>query len=319
MIKEVPSRINNKTDGFSVLDDVLETLRFSGSVFFRSELASPWGMSLDKLNTPRFHISLKGDFVVGVENSQKTVAINEMDIVMLPHGDMHWIADKQESERISSSVAGKACELGNPRFQQGTITNKVICGLLKFDDKMFHPILDSLPSILHFSNIHDNDPIWMTVKLLDVETSKIKGNRNLIADRLTEVLFLQLMHKYMEETVELSGFLAGLRDPRMHKVLELIHQQPQFAWTLESLGDRVGMSRATLVRQFKLALGMPPMTYINQWRMMKAYNLLKYSNRSAEYVAESVGFSSSRTLNKAFQRQFGFTPKEMRRQLNADL
>jgi len=79
------------------------------------------------------------------------------------------------------------------------------------------------------------------------------------------------------------------------------------------------MSRATLVRQFKLALKIPPMTYINQWRMMKAYNLLKYSNRSAEYVAESVGFSSARTLNKAFQREFGFTPKELRRKLNEDL
>jgi AraC-like DNA-binding protein len=316
MIKEVSNRIKSDDKGVSVLDDILNTLRFHGSIFFRSELASPWGMSLDKLTSPRFHISLKGDFVVGVENSQKVVAINEMDIVMLPHGDIHWIADKQDSERISSSVAGKACELGNPRFQQGTITNKVICGLLQFDDKMFHPILNSLPSILHFSNFYDDDPIWMTVKLLEVETSKTKGNINLIADRLTEVLFLQLMHKFIEETAELSGFLASLRDPRMYKVLELIHQQPQFPWTLESLGDLAGMSRATLTRQFKLALGMPPMTYISQWRMMKAYNLLKHSNRSAEYIAESVGFSSSRSLNKAFQKQFGLTLKEMRLNLS---
>jgi AraC-like DNA-binding protein len=316
MIKEVSNRVKSDDKGVSVLDDILNTLRFHGSIFFRSELASPWGMSLDKLNSPRFHISLKGDFVVGVENSQKVVVINEMDIVMLPHGDIHWIADKQDSERISSSEAGKACELGNPRFQQGTITNKVICGLLQFDDKMFHPILNSLPSILHFSNFHDGDPIWMTVKLLEVETSKTKRNINLIADRLTEVLFLQLMHKFVEETVELSGFLASLRDQRMYKVLELIHQQPQFSWTLESLGDRVGMSRATLTRQFKLALGLPPMTYISQWRMMKAYNLLKHSSRSAEYIAESVGFSSSRSLNKAFQKQFGLTLKEMRLNLS---
>ena len=318
MIKKVSNRINSSTDNFSVLDDVLQTLRFSGSVFFRSELAAPWGMSLDKLTRPRFHISLKGDFLVGVENSNKAVAINEMDIVMLPHGEMHWIADKKESERISSSVAANACELGSPKFQLGNITNKVICGLVHFDDEMSHPILDSLPSILHFSNIHDNDSIWMTVKLLEKETSKIQGNRNLIVDRLTEVLFLQLMHKFIEETAELSGFFAGLRDQRVKKVLELIHQRPQFAWTLEMLGDRVGMSRATLVRQFKLAVGMPPMTYISQWRMMKAYELLKYTNRSVEYVAESVGFSSSRTLTKAFQRHFELTPKEVRKKFSEE-
>ena len=316
MIKEVPDRINNETANFNVLDDILETLRFRGSVFFRSELASPWGMSLDKLNRPRFHISLKGDFVVGVENNNKAVAIHEMDIVMLPHGEMHWIADKQDSVRIKSSEAANACELDNPKFQQGNITNKVICGLVDFDDEMYHPILDSLPSILHFSSINSNDPIWMTVKLLDSETSKIIGNRSLIVDRLTEALFLQLMHKFIEDTAELSGFFAGLRDQRVKNVLELIHQQTEFGWTLELLGNRVGMSRATLVRQFKTAVGMPPMTYLSQWRMTKAYQLLKYTNRSVEFIAESVGFTSSRTLNKAFQRQFSLTPKEVRRKFS---
>jgi len=315
MIEKVPNRIKNENRGFSVLDDVLETLRFRGSIFFRSELASPWGLTLDKLNRPRFHISLTGNFVVGVENSMNAITINEMGIVMLPHGDIHWIADKQGSKRINSSVAANACELGNPKFQQGNITNKVICGLVHFDDEMFHPILDSLPSILHFSNIHDNDPTWLTVKLLEKEMSKINGNQSLIVDRLTEVLFLQLMHKSIEETEDLSGFLGGLRDQRIYKVLELIHQQPELPWSLESLGERVGMSRATLVRQFKLAIGVPPMTYINQWRMNKAYNLLKYSNRSVEYIAETVSFSSARTLNKAFQKEFGFTPKELRKNL----
>ncbi len=316
MIKEVSNRINSKIDSFSVLEDVLDTLRFRGNIFFRSQLASPWGISLASLKRPRFHISLKGDFVVGVDNSDKSIAINEMEIVLLPHGDMHWIADNKNSERVSEIETGKACALGNPLFQQGNITNKILCGLVYFDDEIFHPILDSLPSVLHFSNIHDKDPIWMTVLLIEAEASKIKGNRSSIVDRLTEVLFLQLLHKFVNESTELSGFLAALRDQRVHKVLEHIHQQPQFAWTLDLLGDRVGMSRATLVRQFKLAVGVPPMTYISQWRMMKAYNLLKYSNRSVEYVAETVGFSSSRTLNKAFQRQFGFTPKILRHKLN---
>jgi len=311
MIKKTSSRINNETDKISVLDDIFQTLRFRGSIFFRSELASPWGMSLDKLDKPRFHISLKGNFMVGVENTDKAVSINEMDIVMLPHGDMHWIADDSKSNRVCSDAAANACELGNPMFQSGNITNRVICGLVHFDDGMSHPILDTLPAILHFSNIHDNDALWMTVKLLELESSEVEGNRNLIVDRLTEVLFLQLMRKFSAENTQLTGFFAGLHDQRVRRTLELIHRQPHYKWTLDELGNYAGMSRATLVRQFKTAIGMPPMAYVNQWRMTKAYNLLKYSNKTIESVAEAVGFSGARSFTKAFQRQYDMTPKEL--------
>jgi hypothetical protein len=55
----VPERLNEEK-GFDVLGDVLETLRFRGSIFFRSELAAPWGMSLAQEAFPRFHISVFG-------------------------------------------------------------------------------------------------------------------------------------------------------------------------------------------------------------------------------------------------------------------
>jgi transcriptional regulator GlxA family with amidase domain len=79
------------------------------------------------------------------------------------------------------------------------------------------------------------------------------------------------------------------------------------------LGERVGMSRATLVRHFQSSVGLAPMAYILNWRMMKAYNLIKYSNANLEHIAEQVGFASARTLSKAFQRQYAVTPSELRR------
>ena len=97
----------------------------------------------------------------------------------------------------------------------------------------------------------------------------------------------------------------------------LIHWEPAFDWSLSSLGEQVGMSRATLVRHFKDAIGVAPMTYIANWRMMKAYNLIRYTSTPLEQVAESVGFGSARTLNKSFQRHYDCTPNEMRRRLQS--
>jgi len=304
----------NDSSKFNVLDDILDTLRFRGSIFFRSELAAPWGMSLEKEGNPRFHISLNGSFFVGASDiSDDAINVKKMEIIMLPQGGQHWIADQTDRKLIPSAEAGKACELNNPLFQKGKITNKLICGQVHYDKELSHPILDSLPSVLHFSNIKDEDPIWMTVSLIDTEMERSEINKTSIIDRLTEVLFLQLLNRYLRENKEIKGFFAALRNRRIHKVLALIHQSPEEPWSIETLGEKVGMSRATLSRQFKSAVGVPPMSYLSDWRMMRAHHLLKYSSRSIEYIAETVGFATARTLNKAFLRYYKYTPSELRR------
>ena len=144
----------------------------------------------------------------------------------------------------------------------------------------------------------------------------MRGNRNggsRIADRLTEVLFLQLLNRYVREDEKASGFLAALRDRRVYRALSLIHQEPEFNWTLTSLGERVGMSRATLVRRFQEVVGVAPMAYIEDWRIMKAHSLVKYSATSFDNIADVTGYASARTLSRAFQRHYGCTPNELRR------
>lgn len=298
-------------DGFDILGDILETLRFRGSIFFRSDLAAPWGMSLDQEDFPRFHIALSGDCYVGA-SEKDAVKISQSEIIMLPGGDSHWIADQPGRMLVPSSRAGEACELGNPLFQQGEITNRLICGLVRFESTSSHPFLDSLPGMLHFPELQASDPIWMTVTLIDGEMQRLQGKGGPIIDRLTEVLFLQLLNCHIAESEKAIGFLAALKNRRILRALTLIHAEPDFDWSLESLGERVGMSRATLVRHFQSAVGVAPMKYITNWRIIKAFNLIKYTSTPLEQIADTVGFASARTLSRAFHRHYDFTPKEVR-------
>ena len=313
MLKNVAHQLKCPTSEFNVLDDVIDTLRFRGSIFFHSSLAAPWGMSLSSIEMPRFHIALEGDFYVGAGSSN--INVNPMDIVMIPGGDMHWIADEIESERVTCEQAGDACALGMPLFQQGEITNKIMCGIVEYDEAIEHPILSALPSIIQLSNIQSNDNIWMTVKLIDAEIIRTNNKKNSIIDRLTEVLFIQLLNSFIEKNEHLTGFLSALKEPRLNKILQLIHQHPERQWTLDIISDVVGMSRATLQRKFKAAIGVSPMVYISRWRMAKAYQLLKYSNLSLEGIANVIGFSDARTLSHAFKDHYGDTPSQFRKKL----
>jgi len=316
MINKVSNVINYNDSSVDVLADVLDTLRFRGSVFFRSKLAAPWGMSLSKLKNPRFHIALSGNCYIGIDNVNKHVInVKSMDIVMLPQGEMHWIADQPGRKLTPSEQAGDACELGMPLFQSGKITNKLICGLIDYDKDMIHPVIDSLPQVMHFSGIDHGDPIWMTVLLIDAEMETKQVSQTSIVDRLTEVLFMQLLNRYIIENKEITGFFAALHDKRIYKALELIHRKPNYEWTLDLLAEQANVSRATLTRQFKATVGVAPITYLFNWRMTKAYHLLKHTNNTVTMVADEVGFSTAKTFAKAFKRQYGSTPSELRRNL----
>jgi AraC-like DNA-binding protein len=147
------------------------------------------------------------------------------------------------------------------------------------------------------------------------EINRIKSNKNSIIDRLTEVLFIQLLNNFIKKNEHLTGFLSALKEPRLNKILQLIHQNPERQWTLDIISDLVGMSRATLQRKFKAGIGVSPMVYIGRWRMAKAYQLLKYSNLSIEGIADGIGFSDARTLSHAFKDHYGDTPSQFRKKL----
>lgn len=307
----VPDRLNTAAN-FDVLGDIFETLRFRGSVFFHSDLAAPWGISIAQTLAPRFHIVHSGSCFVGA-NEREAVKASETDIVMLPRGSSHWIADSPSTQRVDDESAAEACELDNPLFQNGPITNRLVCGVVQFDQGSLHPILDALPELIHFESLQKDGSIWSVVALIDEELQKQpKGSR--IADRLTEVLFLHLLRNYVAKDDTSHGFIAALRDRRVYNALSLLHQHPEVDWTLVDLGSRVGMSRSTLVRRFQDIVGIAPMAYLADWRIMKAHSLIKHTSISTERIAEQTGFASARTLGRAFRRHYGCTPAALRAQ-----
>jgi len=304
-------RINQGTQ-FDILGDVLETLRFQGSIFFRSMLAAPWGMSLEITRFPRFHIALSGGFFIGIDEDKKTVEVGEMDIIMLPTGNAHWIADRPGRKLVSSAEAGSACELGNPLFQNGKITNNLMCGIVNYDTDLAHPLLLHLPEIIHIPHIKHDSPIWRIVEMIGEEQNSSVGLNGPITDRLTEVLFLKLIQEYAATADVSSGFFNVLRDKRLLKALGLLHQQTSASWSIDKLAEEVGMSRATLVRHFRESVGMAPMEYLSQWRLLKSHTMLKYSNESLDRIAGRIGYSSAQTLGNAFKRHYGYTPASLR-------
>lgn len=303
-------RINSAPEP-EVLSEIMEALRFRSSIFFRSQLAAPWGFALDAEAASRFHISLNGSFFVGGDKNKETIEVGEMGIVILPNGKSHWIADRPGRTLVPSSQASEMCELHSTSDADGA-TNLVICGVTRFDTRLSHPLLEGLPTQIHFPNLPRESPVWQMVELLDsmAKRSPILGTPTL--NRLAEALFLQLLEEFVYHGEETVGFVAALRDRRLRRALELIHQQPNHPWTIDALAQKTDLSRATLVRRFRDSVGMPPIEYLTRWRLLKAHQLLRSSDDSIEQIAGRVGFASGQTFTRAFKRNFGVTPSQLR-------
>jgi transcriptional regulator GlxA family with amidase domain len=101
---------------------------------------------------------------------------------------------------------------------------------------------------------------------------------------------------------------------RVRELLAWIVEHPDARLTLSTLAGRLMMSERTVTRRFHEETGMTPMEYIAAVRLDHARILLEQSDWPVERIAARSGFGSSDSLQRAFARRLGSTPREYRNQ-----
>jgi len=125
---------------------------------------------------------------------------------------------------------------------------------------------------------------------------------------------VEVIRRYLEQDAAPgAGWLAGLRDAHVARVLALLHSQPERRWTLESLAREAALSRSVLAERFVHFLGRPPMQYLAQWRLALAASRLRDGGESVARVAARVGYESESAFTRAFRREFGLPPAAWRK------
>ncbi len=63
-------------------------------------------------------------------------------------------------------------------------------------------------------------------------------------------------------------------------------------------------------------VGQTPLTYLQNWRMQKAKELLLTSKTNISLIADQVGYQSAAAFNRLFKHKFKETPASFRRSQN---
>ena len=306
-----------------ILTDTLDTLHFKGSLYFRTELTSPWSIFVPaKPNVARFHIVIRGQGWLRVEGSGEALPIANGDLVVIPHGAAHIILDDlQTPSRPLDQVLAEVGYTGDgPLIYGGDGAGScLVCGEFSFSDDTLHPLLTNLPSILHIPGSESFNKTWLDSALGFIAHEALVGKTGsaAIINRLSEIIFIQVIRSFAEATDENIPFVAALSDPQISKVLGRIHSQPATNLSVEQLGHFVGMSRSAFSKRFTALVGMTPHQYLTLIRMQNAAYLLKTTKDSIALVSESIGYQSEAAFSTAFKRHFGIRPGEYRQKQQA--
>ncbi len=132
----------------------------------------------------------------------------------------------------------------------------------------------------------------------------------------------QLKLKNITTEILLTFFTAYFADnleskypPMLDKSIHIIREEvftSQLA--VSDIAQRCGVSTAYLIRMFNRYMGMTPKKYIDDLRLHRACELLKYTDKPVEEIAALSGFPEPRHLRRTLQTKTGLSPREYRRQ-----
>ena len=264
-----------QVDSTDALSEILQDLRLTKADYGRSEFTAPWGLHVPHKDGVRFHFIVEGGVTLWPDGHEP-IRLDAGDVVLLPHGTAHVMADDERTTRIDPLESIHTELIGDAVYHLsgggGGKRTLLVCCTIRFEGPTAHPLLELLPDCLVVRKADQSDP--SLPKLLDImarEVSKTRIGTATVMARLADVVVTLIIRAWIEtRRSDLQGWLAGVRDPNIGLALAQIHRKPGHPWTVESLASAAGMSRSLFAERFTALMGQTPARYLLQWRIRLA-------------------------------------------------
>ncbi len=301
-----------------VLSDILDHLEMQGSLYFCTVYGAPWSIDVPAdSNVCRFHVIVQGPCHVTVPDTGDTDVLSKGDLVLIPHGNGHWLRSHVDAPpRPLSEVLdeGTLSDDGCLRWGGEGPATRMVCGYFGFDKDATHPLLQALPGLITVRATSSYDFSWIDnlTRFISQEAGSGRPGSNAISRRLSEILFIQVIRHYADHAGAAVPVLSAIAHPQVGRGLQAMHKDPGNAWTVEALAQEAAMSRTAFAMKFHELMTSTPMQYLTQLRMRHARELLR-SDQSTGMIAATVGYHSEAAFHRAFKKTYGVGPGAYRR------
>jgi AraC-like DNA-binding protein len=263
----------------------------------------------------RFHRKGTGDpFYCAVLEGHCRVTVDGQPPLILQAGDFLLVPAmrdliKESLDSPQDETPGEPIDVGDGRFRVGRADElpnlRVRIGHCSFGSPDVALLVPLLPQVVL---ARDQPRLATLTQLVGDETQAHRPARELVLERLLEVLLIEALRCGSERQNAPPGLARGLADDRVAAALRALHARPDSPWTVAGLASEASLSRSAFFARFVRTVGMPPMEYLLAWRMALAGGLLRGQELGLDQIAERVGYSSASTFSVAFARYAGMPP-----------
>ncbi|MFI6257626.1 AraC family transcriptional regulator [Micromonospora zamorensis] len=296
--------------------------RAQGAFLLRSVLTPPWSMRIEDQAPLTLVAMVQGDAWVLADESA-AVRLGAGDLAIIRGPDPYTVADDPATAPQVIIHPGQLCTTPDGQelpemMELGVRTwgnspdgpTMLLTGTYTMRGEVSQRLLSALPPLLVVAGHSWDSPL---VPLLAAEIVKDDPGQEAVLDRLLDLLLIAALREWFARpAARAPGWYRAHSDPIVGRALQMLHNNPAQPWTVASLAARTGVSRAALARRFTELVGEPPMSYLTEWRLALAADLLREPGATVGAVARHVGYGSSFALSTAFKRNRGVSPREHR-------
>ena len=300
----IPENMSQRTQAMDsdALTTILRRLRLRAGVFVHAKYCGRWAVDTSGHRMATFHLIEAGRCWLHLPDAEPR-SLAPGDLVVFPRDSAHVVSSSAEAPDPATVNLAQPAEDEPP-------DNVMLCGYFEFSGRAAWPILDTLPpAVVLERGTPETDRL---IELIIAELRSPGLGSDAVVEFYAHVLFVQVLRAAAAEGFP-AGVLAALGDDRIGRSLAALHNTPEQPWTLERLANRAAMSRTTFAQQFKALVGESPMRYLQLWRLQVAADLLAATRESVAAIAERSGYESEAAFRKAFRKEMGMTPAQVRK------
>jgi AraC-like DNA-binding protein len=297
-----------------LLEKLFDNLAMTVDPFATCRLSDGWRLRLPCRDWVTLHYTLagKGELKLG---SGEVLPIPGNSLAVMPPNLVHAVQCGQVVHETGIDGQGDPnapiCELVAGSLDNIAVT--IACGRIQVSYAGSFGLFDHLKEaiVLDFA---ENQKMRFIFESLIEEYQKSGPASAAMMEALMNQCLIEVLRAAESSSDGSLPWLSALDDPRISKVIDVILDHPEKAYTVESLADIAAMSRATFVRHFEKCFDRTPMDYLRDVRLRRAAQLLQVSTTPVDGVASRVGYASRSHFSKAFTDQFGISPAEFRKE-----
>jgi AraC-like DNA-binding protein len=304
------------------LAGLLDAPRARGAFALRVVMSAPWALRILAESPVTLIAQVAGEAWI-VPDDGKPIRIVPGDVAVTRAPDHYSFADAPTtSPRVIVQPGQRCCDMaGNSVLDQMTHgvrtwgndpdgSTVFLVGAYEHLSDISDRLLRALPPVLSLSRGEWESPL---IPLLCEEVVKDEPGQAAVLDRLLDLLLTAVLKAWFSQRDRSRPLWWRFQgDHIVERALGIMHDDPAYPWTVDKLAAESGVSRASLARRFRDIVGEPPMTFLKNWRMAMAADLLRNPDETVSTVAEKVGYSTPFAFSAAFKRVRGISPQQHR-------